>query len=138
MTTMLSSEQAVAQSLALGPPGTALLRIEQALAGGGAWHDTHEQIQQAITGPVDAATHTGLYYGAPTIAFVLHTAMADGRPRYRQATSILDRHVQLLAHQRAATATDRIRQGQTASFHEYDLFYGLVGLGVGAHGIPQL
>lgn len=128
-TTTLTSGEASAQSLATGAAGVALLRIEQALTGRGDWRAAHRHIQQAVGGPVDAATHTGLFYGAPAIAFMLHAASADGHPRYHRASRTLDQHVVRLAHRRLAAAEARMRRGEPATFGEYDLFYGLAGIG---------
>src|SRR6266508_6578114 len=81
------------------------------------------------------AALTGLYYGAPAIAFMLHTATAtatataDGRERYPAARQALDQQVRRLTRQRLAAAEERISHGRPATFAEYDLFYGLVGIG---------
>ncbi|MFF0520726.1 lanthionine synthetase C family protein [Actinomadura nitritigenes] len=127
--TTLAPAQAHGQSLAHGAAGIALPHIERALAGHGSWADAHALIRKAATGPVDASDHAGLYYGAPAIAFMLHTAGAPGRMRYRRALSILDRHVVRLACRRLSAAGHRIEKGAHPHFNEYDLFYGLVGIG---------
>ncbi|MFK3984448.1 lanthionine synthetase C family protein [Micromonospora sp. NPDC050397] len=126
----LTLHEAEAQSLASGDIGAALLAIERAFNGASDWATAQVLIKQVTAGPVDAAPHTGLYYGAPAIAFLLHTATADGRPRYAAARQALDQHVRRLTRQRLATANERIRLGRSAAFAEYDLFHGLVGLGV--------
>lgn len=126
----IGRQEASAQSLASGAAGIALLHIEMALNGSGAWRGADHHIRQAAAVPVDAAPHAGLFYGAPAIAFVLHAASSDGHPRYRRAARTLDRHVLQIAQQRVAAAEHRVRSGQTATFGEYDLFYGLTGLGV--------
>jgi lantibiotic biosynthesis protein len=125
----LTADEAACQSLATGRAGTALLHIERALTGSGDWASARAAIQQAVGGPIDAAEHAGLYYGAPAIAFVLHAAGSDGRPCYRSSATALDGHVLRLAHQRLATAAGRMKRGETATFGEYDLFYGLTGIG---------
>lgn len=125
----LTVDDAAAQSLASGTVGAALLAIERALAGGGDWATAHVLITRAAAGPVDAAAHTGLYYGAPAIAFLLHTTTVDGHHRYQAARTLLDRQVRRLTRQRLTAAADRVRQGRSATFTEYDLFYGLVGIG---------
>ncbi|MGH3621711.1 MAG: lanthionine synthetase C family protein [Sciscionella sp.] len=124
----LAADEAANQSLARGAAGTALLHIERAWNGSGSWATARKHIQRATAGPVDADTHAGLYYGAPAIAFVLHTA--SGRhPRYRAASEVLDEHVLRLARRRLATAAGRIERGEPATFAEFDLFYGLTGIG---------
>lgn len=124
----LTTDEATGQSLARGAAGTALLHVERAWAGSGSWDTAHTHIRRALAGPVDAADHAGLYYGAPAIAFLLHTA-ADRHPHYRAAAAALDEHVQRLARRRVAGALGRIQRGQLATFAEYDLFYGLTGIG---------
>ncbi|MEU8266402.1 lanthionine synthetase C family protein [Sphaerisporangium sp. NPDC049002] len=125
----LTADEATGQSLATGMAGAALLHIERALNGSGDWASARAAIQQAAAGPIDTAEHAGLFYGAPAIAFVLHAAASDGRPRYRAAATTLDGYVLRLAHRRLATAAGRMKRGETATFGEYDLFYGLTGIG---------
>ncbi|MGH4022609.1 MAG: lanthionine synthetase C family protein [Pseudonocardiaceae bacterium] len=124
----LTAEETASQSLARGAAGTALLHIERALTGSGGWDSAQTHIRQTVAVPVDAAEHAGLYYGAPAIAFVLHTA-SDRHPRYRAAAGALDEHVLRLTHKRLATAAGRIERGEPAAFAEFDLFYGLTGIG---------
>ncbi|CAL9577202.1 hypothetical protein SUDANB95_04920 [Actinosynnema sp. ALI-1.44] len=124
----LTANEATSQSLARGAAGTALLHIERAWSGSGSWETARSHIRQATAGPVDAAGHAGLYYGAPAIAFMLHTA-ADRHPHYRAACEALDEHVLSLARRRLATATGRIERGEPTTFAEFDLFYGLTGIG---------
>lgn len=125
----LTAEETTAQGLANGAAGVALLHIERALTGSEGWGSAHARIRQVAAGPVDAAAHTGLYYGAPAVNFVLHAASAGGHPSYRAAAEILDGHVLRLTRRRLAAAMNRTRCGQTTSFGEYDLFYGLTGIG---------
>ncbi len=124
----LTAEEAAGQSLARGTAGTALLHIERAWTGSGTWEAAQTYIRRAAAGPVDAAEHAGLYYGAPAIAFMLHTA-SDRHPRYRAASEALDQHVLRLTRRRLATAAGRIERGEPATFSELDLFYGLTGIG---------
>ncbi len=125
----LTEAEAGAQSLASGTVGPALLAVERAINGSGDWGSAQRLIRQATAGPVDAAPHTGLYYGAPAIAFLLHTTTADGGQRYPAARQALDRHVRRLTRSRLTDATERLRDGRSATFAEYDLFTGLIGLG---------
>lgn len=124
----LTAEETASQSLARGAAGKALLHIERALTGSGGWESAQTHIRQAVAGPVDAAEHASLYYGAPAIAFVLHTA-SDRHPRYRAAAGALDEHVLRLTRRRLATAAGRIERGEPAAFAEFDLFSGLTGIG---------
>ena len=116
-------------SLARGAAGIALLHIERALTGSGTWSDAHAAVQCAAEAPVDASPAAGLFYGAPALAFVLHTASADGRPRYQTEARELVGRVERIAQQRAAAAIRRLERGDDGTFREYDLLYGLTGLG---------
>ncbi|MEU8216762.1 lanthionine synthetase C family protein [Micromonospora taraxaci] len=125
---MLDGPDAVRQSLAAGAAGIALLHLERALTGAGSWQDAHTRIREAATGPLDGGQHTGLYYGTPAIAFLLHLAgKADSR--YEATAATLDQHVIRLTRRRLAAATARREHGAAASLGEYDLFYGLAGIG---------
>ncbi|ASU85805.1 lanthionine synthetase [Nocardiopsis gilva YIM 90087] len=116
------------QSLAQGAAGTALLHIERAHTRQGTWDQAHRWITAATTGQVSAADTTGLFLGAPAIAFMLHAAAA-GTSRYADALSTVDHHVSALAHRRVHNAMSRIHSGALATFGEYDVFYGLTGIG---------
>ncbi|GDY33471.1 lanthionine synthetase C family protein [Gandjariella thermophila] len=123
----LTVDEAASQSLARGHAGTALLHIERAWTGTGTWDTARAHIRRAMAGPIDAAAHAGLYYGAPAIAFMLHAA-SDSHPRYRAACEALDEHVLRLARRRLTTATARFERDEPATFAEFDLFYGLTGI----------
>ncbi|MEV0344918.1 lanthionine synthetase C family protein [Nonomuraea sp. NPDC050680] len=124
----LSEHEIASQSLTKPTAANALLHIERALTGTGDWANAHAHIRQTTAGPIDSAQHTGLYYGAPAIAFVLHAANT-GNPRYQAAVRTLDKHVARLAQRRLATAAERMRGRAPAAFAEYDVFRGLTGLG---------
>jgi hypothetical protein len=124
----LADDEVTAQSLASGAAGDALLAIERASNGTGEWNTARRLLTQATASRVDAADHTSLYYGAPTIAFLLHRANDDGHERYVTARRNLDQHVRRLTRQRLRAADERIRAGTAATFAEYDLFQGLGGL----------
>ncbi|MGA5304593.1 lanthionine synthetase C family protein [Nucisporomicrobium flavum] len=126
---VLGPEEADAQSLASGAVGAALWAIEQALEPGGDWSTARRHIRRATTGPVDAAPHAGLYYGAPALAFTLHATTADGTDRYPSARTTLHQHIRRLTRQRLTAANERLRTDRPATFAEYDLFYGLTGIG---------
>ncbi|GGQ42956.1 lanthionine synthetase C family protein [Couchioplanes azureus] len=125
---VVTSDEVDAQSLSSGAVGAALLAVEQALDGSGDWATVRQLIKAATAGPVDAAPHVGLYYGAPAIAFTLHATTADGHDRYLGARTALDQHLRRLIRDRLRTANERLDSGQPATFAEYDLFYGLTGL----------
>ncbi|MDX2820612.1 lanthionine synthetase C family protein [Streptomyces ipomoeae] len=118
-----------AQDLAAGAAGSALLHIERARAGDGTWQQAHSWIKTAVATTISAGDTSGLYLGAPAAAFMLDCAVIAETPRYRDALTALDRHVIDLAHRRCDAARTRMRHGHPARFHEYDLFYGLTGIG---------
>jgi hypothetical protein len=117
-----------AQSLATGTAGQALLAIERASNGTGTWATAHTVLQQVTAAPITSADHAGLYYGIPTISFLLHAARSDGRDRYHATTNTVNRQVEHLTHRRLSAATDRATQNHPTTFSEYDLFNGLTGL----------
>ncbi|GLF99271.1 lanthionine synthetase C family protein [Streptomyces yaizuensis] len=117
-----------AQSLSHGAAGTALLHIERAHSGTGTWRQAHRWIANATAGEVSATETSGLYWGVPAVAFMLHAA-AGSSERYGHALAAIDRSVTALAHRRTAAALDRIRRGGLPAFREYDLFSGLTGIG---------
>lgn len=121
------AERVPAQSLARGAAGTALLAIEQAIVGTGTWADAHAAITAIAAEPVDAGFSAALYAGAPALALVLHTARADGQPRYEAATRELGGHVIRAAQRRLAAARERRSRGEV-SFRDFDIFYGLAGI----------
>ncbi|MFJ7997551.1 lanthionine synthetase C family protein [Streptomyces sp. NPDC096310] len=118
-----------AQSLAIGAAGTALLHIERARTGNGTWQQAHTWIKSAVAAGISAADTSGLYLGAPAVAFMLGCAVTSDSDRYHHALSAMDQHVTTLAHRRADTAGARIADGRHPNFHEYDIFHGLTGIG---------
>lgn len=117
------------QSLTKGAAGIALLHIERAHAGNGTWQQAHRWIMNAVTGQVSATDTTGLYLGAPAITLMLDSAAAGTTRRYRDALADVDGHVAALAHRRAEAGMTRISAGELPGFREYDVFFGLSGIG---------
>lgn len=117
------------QSLTKGTAGIALLHIERAHAGTGTWQQAHRWIHSAVAGHANITDNTGLYLGAPAITFMLDAAAADDTGRYRRALADVDEHVAAIAHRRADAALARIMAGALPGFREYDVFFGLSGLG---------
>lgn len=115
-----------AQSLARGAAGIALLHIERAHSGLAHWDTARAWLAAAASGPVSAADDAGLFNGAPAVAFALHTA---GEGRYPGALARLDDAVRDLAHRRVGQALTRITRGDLPSLAEFDLIYGLTGIG---------
>jgi hypothetical protein len=117
------------QSLTKGTPGIALLHIERALAGHGTWRHAHRWIMAAVAGHISATDTSGLYLGAPAITFMLDAAASGADDRYQDALADVDRHVVALALRRVEAATTRIQAGRLPGFREYDVFFGLSGIG---------
>ncbi|MEV3853048.1 lanthionine synthetase C family protein [Streptomyces sp. NPDC050095] len=118
-----------AQSLATGAAGIALLHIEHAATGQATWHRAHRWIGQAAAGDITATDSTGLYLGAPAVAYVLQSVPDAMQHLYRDARATLHDHVVSLTHRRVDSALARMFRGAHATFAEYDTFYGLTGIG---------
>ncbi|WP_045558096.1 lanthionine synthetase LanC family protein [Streptomyces sp. FxanaA7] len=114
------------QSLARGSLGIALLHVERARQGTGSWQTAHQQL--ADIGPLLDGNETGLFLGAPAMAYVLHWTTVDSI-RYTGALQTLDRIVAAHVRRRLAAAHARIDRGEPTTFAEYDLLRGLTGLG---------
>ncbi|MFW6724769.1 lanthionine synthetase C family protein [Streptomyces sp. MAR4 CNY-716] len=124
-----SGEPWAGQSLAEGAAGVALFHIEHAAHGHTPWDIAHRWIRQATDGTISAADTTGLYLGAPALAFVLTTVPDTRRHLYHDALAALHGHVVDLAHRRVDAALARLYRGALATFAEYDAFFGLTGIG---------
>ncbi len=116
------------QSLAAGAAGRALLFVERA------WHDrswcrAHQLIGEAAAGEINAGDTGGLFLGATAVAFLLSTTPPGRDHLYADARTALHHRVTALAHRRADAAHQRLRCGLPLAFADYDLFYGLTGIG---------
>ncbi|MFP8887733.1 lanthionine synthetase C family protein [Streptomyces mangrovi] len=124
-----SQEPWKAQSLAEGAAGIALPHVEAARNGAQSWRSAHRWITLAASAHVSAADTTGLFLGAPAVAFLLSTAPPAVDHLYAQARATLHSHITALAHRRTDAALARMAGGEQAAFAEYDIFYGLTGIG---------
>ncbi|CAM3961757.1 lanthionine synthetase C family protein [Kibdelosporangium persicum] len=116
------------QSLAAGAAGIALLHVENAHAGTGSWETAHQWIRAMTREPVSATpSSSGLYRGAPAVAFTLHAA---GQSAYATALCTLDEHIAAITRHRLHKAHERIDHGQLPTRREFDLISGLTGIGV--------
>ncbi len=118
------------QSLAKGAPGIVLLQIARATAGDGDWDTVHAWIAACLRRPVLSSPGTGLFFGAPVLAYVLRAAGIHGPRAYERQLTALDSTVDRMTEQRLAAAHQRITQLDRPIFAEYDLLYGMTGLGV--------
>ncbi|MFF1714640.1 lanthionine synthetase C family protein [Streptomyces sp. NPDC058268] len=117
------------QSLANGAAGIALFHIERAASGQATWHPAHRWIGQAAAGAITATDNTGLYLGAPAVAYVLRAAPVSVQHLYRDAGTALHGYVVNMTHRRVDAALARMYRGAHATFAEYDTFCGLTGIG---------
>ncbi|WP_042176778.1 lanthionine synthetase C family protein [Streptomyces sp. NBRC 110035] len=117
------------QSLADGAAGISLLHIELASRHGGSWRSAHRWIASAASSPISAADQTGLFLGVPAVGFLLATVPPAYQHLYASARTTLHQHIVGLAHRRVNAALARIDRGDLPTFAEYDLFYGLTGIG---------
>lgn len=116
------------QSLANGAAGIALVHIARARAGLAPWRIAHDWLECAAGGQALSGPDSHLFYGAPALAFALHTA-ADQTGHYARALDTLDRHVAAATRRRLAAAHARIDQGRLPALAEFDAIRGLTGLG---------
>jgi hypothetical protein len=116
------------QCLASGLAGYALLPIEQARTGTGTWRDAHTALAGATRHRIVATSAASLYLGAPAVTFAVHLANG-GTGRYAQPLTALRARTAAITRQRLQEANARIDTAQRPRTSEYDLFYGLTGLG---------
>ncbi len=118
------------QSLAKGAPGITLLHIARAATADGSWDTVHAWIAACLRRSVLSTPGTGLYFGAPALAYVLRTAARLGPRDYEHQITALDATIDRMTERRLAAAHDRITRLDRPIFAEYDLLYGMTGLGV--------
>jgi len=115
------------QSLAGGAAGIALLHLERAHTGHGDPAIARAWLRAAAREPVSAGNNASLYFGVPTLAFVVHAAhwpgpLADTLVRLDAATIAITRR-------RLDAAYIRLASGRRPPLAEFDLIRGLAGLG---------
>ncbi|MFG2912256.1 lanthionine synthetase C family protein [Kitasatospora sp. NPDC048298] len=117
-----------AQSLATGAVGITLLHAERAALGHTVWSTVQDWLTGITSQSLIGSDAAALFIGAPALAFTLHTAAA-GSERYTKTLLTLDETVHRLVHRRLDQAHARIDSGEFTRAAEYDLLYGLTGLG---------
>lgn len=116
------------QSLAEGRIGDMLVPIERAHRGEDQWPRVRALLAEHLRQPLLAHDTAALYIGAPAVAFA---AVAAGpNAGVARALESLDTRIAELTGRRLAAATERMRRGERPHAQEFDLFYGLTGLGV--------
>jgi hypothetical protein len=98
------------QSLAGGAAGIALLHIERARSGHGDGATARSWLSAAAREPLSAGANANLFFGAPTLAFVTHTA-ADQPGMYARTLAELDAATITLTRRRLDDAHARLDRG---------------------------
>lgn len=117
------------QSLAHGVPGIALLHTELAAAGVRPFRRVHDWLIVAAGSAVTSGASTGLFYGAPAVAFALAGAAAVRPGTYRAALASVDARITADALRRVNKAHARIEAGHLPVMAEFDAIRGLAGVG---------
>ncbi|MGH3977874.1 MAG: lanthionine synthetase C family protein [Pseudonocardiaceae bacterium] len=114
------------QSLSKGAAGVAVLHGVRAQHEPGGQDRVHAWLARATGEDLSAATGSGLWFGAPAVAFALTVVAPD---RYPRAMASLDAAVTQLVHARLDAAHARMAAAARPSLSEFDLVRGLTGLG---------
>ncbi|WP_051797545.1 lanthionine synthetase C family protein [Catenuloplanes japonicus] len=109
------------QSLSTGSAG---LAIAHAMLAGRQQAD--EWLARAVAGGVTVGDGSGLWFGAPAVAFA---AAVTDPVRYRTALDCLDTAIARLVRARLDAATARLADASRPALAEFDLVHGLTGLG---------
>jgi hypothetical protein len=115
------------QDLGRGAAGAALARIVTARLSELPPRAAASWIKAMTAGPVTASASASLFYGAPAVAFVLHTG---AHPAYATMLAALDEHINDLTTLKLTDAYERMDRGELTRPSEYDLISGLTGLGL--------
>jgi hypothetical protein len=116
------------QSLAKGALGIALLHVERAHTETDGLKTAHAWLSAATRGNLSAGANASLFFGAPAAAFALQAAPDKGR--FGRALAALDTSIADMTRRRLAAAQARLDRAERPRFAEWDLIYGLTGLGV--------
>lgn len=114
------------QSLSKGAAGVAVLHGLRAQQGLADEKPVHAWLARATRDDLTAGPGAGLWFGAPALAFALHSA-APGT--YPGVMADLDKGVNQLVQVRLEAADARIDAHERPSQYEFDLTRGLAGLG---------
>lgn len=121
-------ERGWSQALADGAAGIALLHVERARSGRGDWGAAHAYLKVATSGTVTAAANAGLFFGVPTLAYIVQAA-AGQSARYRRALTSLSEATIAVTRVRVTAAYARMGRAERPVMKEFDLVRGLAGLG---------
>lgn len=115
------------QSLAKGAAGVAVLHAVRAHAGLGSWERAHAWLASATREDLSAGPGAGLWFGTAAVAFAVSSAARPGQ--YPHAMAVLDTAVTRLVRARLNAASLRMAAAVRPRLAEFDLVYGLTGLG---------
>lgn len=115
------------QSLAHGRIGRLLFDIERARRGQGDRRHVRAALADCLRQPLLAHETAALYLGAPAVAFAINAAADAGG--FTRALTTLDTRIARLTRRRIGIAEQRIHRRERPLTGEFDLFYGLTGLG---------
>ena len=127
MTTTTTLQTGWHQDLGSGAAGAALAHVAQARASNLPPRATRSWVKAMTASPVTANASASLFYGAPAIAFVLHTG---AHPAYASMLARLDTAINEITALKLAAAYERMDRGELTRPSEYDLISGLTGLGL--------
>lgn len=114
------------QSLSKGAAGVAILHGARAQSGHGSPGLVHAWLDSAVGTGIAAGPGTGLWFGAPAVAF----AMAVAAPgHYPSASRVLKSVIGDMTMARLDAARRRIKARVRPPVEEYDVVHGLAGLG---------
>jgi lantibiotic biosynthesis protein len=114
------------QSLSKGAAGVAVLHGLRVQHGRGSGERVHAWLARATREDLSAGPGSGLWFGAPAVAFALATATPG---QYLRVMTSLDAAVTQLVHTRLQAALVRMAAAVRPSLSECDLVRGLTGLG---------
>jgi lantibiotic biosynthesis protein len=114
------------QSLSRGAAGVTILHGTRAQAGLGGPGRVHAWLSLAVRDGISTGTGSGLWFGAPAVAFAIAASASGGYPAAQQA---LKQAVADMTRARLRSARDRIAAAARPPLSEFDLVRGLTGLG---------
>lgn len=116
------------KSLAGGAVGVCLLHIERARRAMAGWDPAHAWLATAARDSIATGAPGCLFEGGPAVAFAVNSA-ADTPDKYVRALTALDAYITDVTRLRLQDAYARIAAGQPTTLTEYDLIFGLTGIG---------
>lgn len=116
------------KSLAGGAVGVSLLHIERARRGTTGWDAVQAWLAVVARDSIATGAPGCLFEGGPAVAFAVNAA-ADAPGKYVRALATLDAYITDVTRVRLQDAYARIAAGHATTLTEYDLIFGLTGIG---------